>query len=64
MEIIHGDDELQTYLEKSVGVNSRQPVLIDKYLTGIEVEIVQISEVKQRLFQGLWNILNGWRPFR
>lgn len=53
MEIIHGDDELQTYLEKSVGVNSEHPVLIDKYLTGIEVEIDAISDGETTIVPGI-----------
>ena len=34
------------------------PVLIDRYLTGIEIEVDAICDGENVLFQELWNILN------
>ncbi|MFC2950173.1 carbamoyl-phosphate synthase large subunit [Virgibacillus sediminis] len=44
MEIVYSDTELKAYLDKSANVNSEHPILIDKYVTGIEVEVDAISD--------------------
>ncbi|MYL61669.1 carbamoyl-phosphate synthase large subunit, partial [Virgibacillus halodenitrificans] len=38
MEIVYNDEELQAYLLKTNSITNEHPILIDKYITGIEVE--------------------------
>lgn len=53
MEIVYNDEELQTYMEKRVHVRHDYPVLIDHYLTGIEVEVDAISDGETTIIPGI-----------
>ncbi|HEY4600373.1 MAG TPA: carbamoyl-phosphate synthase large subunit [Cerasibacillus sp.] len=53
MEIVYNDDELLSYLNKTEGFNNEHPVLIDKYLTGIEVEVDAISDGETTIIPGI-----------
>ena len=53
MEIVCNDEELQTYMEKRVHVRHDHPVLIDQYLTGIEVEVDAISDGETTIIPGI-----------
>lgn len=53
MEIVYDDDELNAYLAKSTGADSKHPILIDKYITGIEVEVDAISDGETVLVPGI-----------
>lgn len=53
MEIVYNDDELQAYLNKTEGFNNGHPVLIDKYITGIEVEVDAISDGETTILPGI-----------
>lgn len=44
MEIVYHEEELLHYMEIAVKINPKNPVLIDCYLTGIEVEVDVISD--------------------
>ena len=44
MEIIHREEELETYMATSVFVSPKHPVLLDQYLHGMEVELDAISD--------------------
>jgi len=44
MEIVHNEEELAIYLDKITGINPKKPLLIDQYITGIEVDIDAISD--------------------
>ncbi len=44
MEIIHNEMELNNYLEKITEINPNKPLLIDQYVTGIEVDVDSISD--------------------
>src|SRR5699024_5006792 len=46
MEIVYDEEELQAYLDKSTDSDQEHPILIDKYLTGVEVEVDAISDGK------------------
>lgn len=52
MEIVYNEEELDTYLMKTTNVHHAHPILIDKYLTGIEVEVDAVSD-------GLTTIIPG-----
>jgi carbamoyl-phosphate synthase large subunit len=44
MEIVYHQDELLHYMENAVKINPDHPVLIDRYLTGKEIEVDAISD--------------------
>ena len=58
MEIVYKEEELLHYMENAVKINPEHPVLIDRYLTGKEIEVDAISDGTDVVFQELWNILN------
>lgn len=53
MEIVYDSEELTHYLEKTTHIKRKHPVLIDKYLTGIEVEVDAISDGKTTIIPGI-----------
>ncbi len=47
MEIVHGEEDLKTYMEKATEVSRDHPVLVDKFLThAVEVDVDAISDGK------------------
>ncbi len=52
MEIVYKENELLHYMENAVKVNPEHPVLIDRYLTGKEIEVDAISDGE--------NVINSW----
>jgi carbamoyl-phosphate synthase large subunit len=44
MEIVYHQEELLHYMENAVRINPEHPVLIDRYLTGKEIEVDAISD--------------------
>ncbi|GAB3067794.1 carbamoyl-phosphate synthase large subunit [Virgibacillus ainsalahensis] len=53
MEIVYSDNELEAYLKKSDNIQSEHPILIDKYITGIEVEVDAISDGETVIIPGI-----------
>ncbi|SER04729.1 carbamoyl-phosphate synthase large subunit [Gracilibacillus ureilyticus] len=53
MEIVYSEDELESYLAKTNHIKHKHPVLIDKYLTGIEVEVDAISDGETTIIPGV-----------
>ncbi|MGM0971572.1 MAG: carbamoyl-phosphate synthase large subunit [Bacillota bacterium] len=53
MEIVYKEDELLYYMENAVKVNPEHPVLIDRYLTGKEIEVDAISDGENVLIPGI-----------
>ena len=53
MEIVYDDTELHTYLAKSDNIDPEHPILIDKYLTGIEAEVDAISDGETTIIPGI-----------
>ena len=53
MEIVYNEEELLHYMENAVKINPEHPVLIDRYLTGKEVEVDAIRTVKTSLIPGI-----------
>ncbi|MFB1049635.1 carbamoyl-phosphate synthase large subunit [Paraliobacillus sp. JSM ZJ581] len=53
MEIVYNDQELFAYLDKNTKMKHKHPVLIDKYLTGIEVEVDAISDGETTVIPGI-----------
>jgi carbamoyl-phosphate synthase large subunit len=44
MEIVYREEELLHYMKNAVRVNPEHPVLVDRYLTGKEIEVDAISD--------------------
>ncbi|MDR0854611.1 MAG: carbamoyl-phosphate synthase (glutamine-hydrolyzing) large subunit [Clostridiales Family XIII bacterium] len=53
MQVVYSDAELQEYLEEAVLVSHEQPVLIDKYIFGKEIEVDAISDGEDILIPGI-----------
>src|SRR5690625_1555692 len=53
MEIVHDEEELSIYLEKIEAINPKKPLLIDQYITGIEVDIDAISDGQTTFVPGI-----------
>ncbi|MEH7333407.1 carbamoyl-phosphate synthase large subunit [Neobacillus drentensis] len=53
MEIVYEENELLRYMENAVKINPEHPVLIDRYLTGKEIEVDAICDGKNVLIPGI-----------
>ncbi len=53
MEIVYDEQELDHYMTNAVKENSEHPILIDRYLTGKEVEVDAISDGETVVIPGI-----------
>ncbi|WP_312763266.1 carbamoyl-phosphate synthase large subunit [Epilithonimonas sp.] len=53
MEIVYNEKELAHYMENAVDASPEHPVLIDRYLTGKEVEVDAISDGETVVIPGI-----------
>jgi carbamoyl-phosphate synthase large subunit len=53
MEIVHNASELSRYMKLALELDTKHPVLIDKYMEGKEVEVDAISDGKDVLIPGI-----------
>ncbi|MDD6796009.1 MAG: ATP-grasp domain-containing protein, partial [Clostridiaceae bacterium] len=53
MEITHDEEELTFYLENAFAKDKKNPILIDKYLMGREIEVDAISDGEEILIPGI-----------
>ncbi len=53
MEIIYNLEDLKKYMQEAVDVSTEQPVLIDRYLTGKEIEVDAICDGTNVLLPGI-----------
>ena len=53
MEITHDEDELVFYLKNAFEKDSKNPILVDKYLMGREIEVDAISDGEDVLIPGI-----------
>ncbi len=53
MEIVYSDEELLAYMEYAVKINPEHPVLIDRYMQGMEVEVDAICDGETVLIPGI-----------
>src|SRR5690606_9500788 len=53
MEIVHDEKELRNYLNIVTNISEDKPLLIDQYITGIEVDIDAISDGKTTFVPGI-----------
>ncbi|WP_096189194.1 carbamoyl-phosphate synthase large subunit [Evansella halocellulosilytica] len=53
MEIVYNEYDLLKYMDRAVKVNEKHPVLIDRYLTGKEIEVDAISDGETVVIPGI-----------
>ncbi len=53
MQVVYSDDELYKYLKEAVSLSAEHPVLIDKYVEGVEFEIDAIGDGQDLLVPGV-----------
>lgn len=53
MEIVHNEEELYRYLKLAVEITEDQPVLVDRYLEGKEIEIDAVSDGTNLIIPGI-----------
>lgn len=53
MEIVHKEEELLHYMQNAVKINPEHPVLVDRYLTGKEIEVDAICDGKDVVIPGI-----------
>jgi carbamoyl-phosphate synthase large subunit len=53
MEIVYQEEELLHYMQNAVKINPEHPVLIDRYLTGKEIEVDAISDGTDVVIPGI-----------
>ena len=53
MEIVHEEAELRTYLEKFPDIHEEEPLLVDQYVTGIEVDVDAICDGVTTIVPGI-----------
>jgi carbamoyl-phosphate synthase large subunit len=53
MEIVYKEEELLNYMTNAVNVNPKHPVLVDRYLTGKELEVDAISDGENVFIPGI-----------
>jgi carbamoyl-phosphate synthase large subunit len=59
MEIVYDDDHLQKYLTKAFALDPNQPVLIDKYVVGREIEVDAICDGEDVFMPGIMQHIEG-----
>jgi carbamoyl-phosphate synthase large subunit len=53
MQVVYSDDELISYVEEAVSIDNDQPILIDGYIEGTEVEVDAIADRDHILIPGI-----------
>ncbi len=53
MQIVYSEDELRRYMREATRVSKEHPVLIDRYLLGVEVEVDAISDGETVIVPGI-----------
>ncbi len=53
MEIVYNDEALSEYMDMAVDLSAKHPVLIDKYISGKEVEVDGICDGSEVLIPGI-----------
>src|SRR5699024_12625534 len=53
MELVYDKEELENYLTKIDTINPDKPLLIDEYVTGIEVDVDAVSDGETTIVPGI-----------
>lgn len=59
MQIVHDDKQLVEYLTNAVKIDEDQPVLVDKYICGKEVEVDAICDGKDVFIPGIMQLVEA-----
>lgn len=59
MQLVYNEKELREYLNTAVAIDVDQPVLVDKYISGIEVEVDAISDGKDVMIPGIMQLVEA-----
>lgn len=59
MKIVHNADEVRVYMERILSGGISNPVLVDKYMAGKELEVDVISDGKDVLIPGVSSTLSA-----
>ncbi|MBQ7891582.1 MAG: carbamoyl-phosphate synthase large subunit [Erysipelotrichaceae bacterium] len=59
MQIVHHDEELREYLTTAVKIDKDQPVLVDKYISGTEVEVDAICDGVDVYIPGIMQLVEA-----
>lgn len=59
MQIVNNDTQLIQYLESAVKINENEPVLVDKYINGIEVEVDALCDTHEVFIPGLMQLIEA-----
>ncbi|MCH4265211.1 MAG: carbamoyl-phosphate synthase large subunit, partial [Solobacterium sp.] len=59
MQIVNNDEELKEYLTGAVRIDKDQPVLVDKYVSGIEVEVDAVCDGTDVLIPGIMQLVEA-----
>ncbi|WP_020223895.1 carbamoyl-phosphate synthase large subunit [Holdemania massiliensis] len=59
MQIVHQDEELVEYLTTAVKIDKDQPVLVDKYIHGCEVEVDAICDGNDVFIPGIMQLVEA-----
>ncbi|MDD6467120.1 MAG: carbamoyl-phosphate synthase large subunit, partial [Erysipelotrichaceae bacterium] len=59
MQIVHHDEELKEYLTTAVKIDQDQPVLVDKYINGTEVEVDAICDGTDVYIPGIMQLVEA-----
>ena len=57
MQIVSKDQDLKTYLQTAVSINEEQPVLVDKYIVGKELEVDAICDGTDVFVPGIMELV-------
>lgn len=53
MEVVYNDETLEKYIKEAVSLSKDHPILIDKYVKGIEIEVDALCDGKDILIPGI-----------
>ncbi len=53
MQVVYDKDSLVSYIEEAVNISTEYPILVDKYVKGIEIEVDAISDGENILIPGI-----------
>ena len=57
MQIVSGEEMLRAYLKNAVEINEKQPVLVDKYIVGRELEVDAVCDGKEVFVPGIMELV-------
>ncbi len=57
MQIVGNEDSLRYYLENAVKIDEKQPVLVDKYIVGKELEVDAVCDGKDVFVPGIMELV-------